>query len=187
MTVVEAYVGIKKMSPPEDYSQLQTEVSSLLHQGIAMNTTGSVFSSKDGKTTEVSGSPTEKAILQWAVKSGMKFDNDKMKEEPARDGETEPMAENSNLEVRVDAIVLNLSENCRQDKMEEPARDGETKPVAENSNLEVRVDAIVLNLSKNCRQPNQSRQLARLRTLYCHKIIGSALNIWKDLPIYELE
>ncbi|KAK1398261.1 hypothetical protein POM88_008124 [Heracleum sosnowskyi] len=178
-----------------------------------MNTTGSVFSSKDGKTTEVSGSPTEKAILQWAVKSGMKFDNvrsectvlqvspfnstkkrggvalrrDKMKEEPARDGETEPMAENSNLEVRVDAIVLNLSENCRQDKMEEPARDGETKPVAENSNLEVRVDAIVLNLSKNCRQPNQSRQLARLRTLYCHKIIGSALNIWKDLPIYELE
>ncbi|KAK1378878.1 hypothetical protein POM88_025622 [Heracleum sosnowskyi] len=39
---------------------------------------------------------------------------DKMKEEPARDGETEPMAKNSNLEVRVDAIVLNLSENCRQ-------------------------------------------------------------------------
>ncbi|KAK1377831.1 hypothetical protein POM88_024575 [Heracleum sosnowskyi] len=35
--------------------------------------------------------------------------------------------------------------------------------------------------------PNQSRQLARLRTLYCHKIIGSPLNIWKDLPIYELE
>ncbi|KAK1379807.1 hypothetical protein POM88_026551 [Heracleum sosnowskyi] len=37
-----------------------------------------------------------------------------MKEEPARDGETEAMAKNSNLEVRVDAIVLNLSENCRQ-------------------------------------------------------------------------
>ncbi|KAK1378879.1 hypothetical protein POM88_025623 [Heracleum sosnowskyi] len=38
---------------------------------------------------------------------------DKM-EEPARDGETEPMAKNSNLEVRVDAIVLNLLANCRQ-------------------------------------------------------------------------
>ncbi|KAK1380361.1 hypothetical protein POM88_027105 [Heracleum sosnowskyi] len=175
MTVVEAYVGIKKMSPPEDYSQLQTEVSSLLHQGIAMNTTGSVFSSKDGKTTEVSGSPTEKAILQWAVKSGMKFDN-----------------------VRSECTVLQVSPfnstkkrggvALRRDKMkEEPARDGETEPMAENSNLEVRVDAIVLNLSENCRQPNQSRQLARLRTLYCHKIIGSALNIWKDLPIYELE
>lgn len=46
MTVVEAYIGRNKISPPEDYSQLQTEVSSLLHEGIAMNTTGSVFSSK---------------------------------------------------------------------------------------------------------------------------------------------
>ncbi|KAL8098751.1 calcium-transporting ATPase 9, plasma membrane-type-like isoform X1 [Apium graveolens] len=75
MTVVETYIGRKKISPPEDYSELQTEVSSLLHEGIAMNTTGSVFSSKDGKSTEVSGSPTEKAILHWAVKSGMEFDS----------------------------------------------------------------------------------------------------------------
>ncbi|KAK1388581.1 S4 domain-containing protein [Heracleum sosnowskyi] len=44
------------------------------------------------------------------------YKSEKMKEEPARDGETEPMAKNSNLEVRVDAIVLNLSENCRQVK-----------------------------------------------------------------------
>lgn len=46
MAVVEAYVGRKKISPPDDYSQLQTNISSLLHEGIAMNTTGSVFSSK---------------------------------------------------------------------------------------------------------------------------------------------
>ncbi|KAK1378902.1 hypothetical protein POM88_025646 [Heracleum sosnowskyi] len=54
--------------------------------------------------------------LNAAINSGSWSNSciqDKM-EEPARDGETEPMAKNSNLEVRVDAIVLNLSENCRQ-------------------------------------------------------------------------
>ncbi|CAK9156471.1 unnamed protein product [Ilex paraguariensis] len=74
MTVVEAYVGRKKIDPPEDGSQLHAMVSSLLDEGIAQNTTGSVFSSKDGGGIEVSGSPTEKAILYWGVQLGMKFD-----------------------------------------------------------------------------------------------------------------
>lgn len=74
MTVVEAYLGKKKMDPPEDGSQLPTAISSLLDEGLAQNTAGSVFLSKDGGT-EVSGSPTEKAILQWGVKLGMKFDS----------------------------------------------------------------------------------------------------------------
>ncbi|KAG6428773.1 hypothetical protein SASPL_106810 [Salvia splendens] len=74
MTVVEAYVGTRKIDPPEDSSQLPASVSSLLDEGLAQNTSGSVFLSKDGKV-EVSGSPTEKAILQWGVKLGMKFDN----------------------------------------------------------------------------------------------------------------
>ncbi|KAK6118714.1 hypothetical protein DH2020_047519 [Rehmannia glutinosa] len=73
MTVVEAYVGKKTIDPPEDGSQLHATVSSLLDEGVAQNTAGSVFLSKDGGL-EVSGSPTEKAILQWAVKMGMKFD-----------------------------------------------------------------------------------------------------------------
>ncbi|KAG6425756.1 hypothetical protein SASPL_109960 [Salvia splendens] len=74
MTVVEAYVGTRKIDPPEDSSQLPASVSSLLDEGLAQNTSGSVFLSKDGKV-EVSGTPTEKAILQWGVKLGMKFDN----------------------------------------------------------------------------------------------------------------
>ncbi|GLT54289.1 hypothetical protein SLA2020_275000 [Shorea laevis] len=49
MTVVEAYVGER-------------------------NTTGNVFVPKGGGEMEVSGSPTEKAILCWAVKLGMNFD-----------------------------------------------------------------------------------------------------------------
>ncbi|XP_021895915.1 calcium-transporting ATPase 9, plasma membrane-type-like isoform X2 [Carica papaya] len=74
MTVVEAYAGKKKMNPPEDSSQLHPALASLLHQGVAQNTTGNVFVPKDGGAAEISGSPTEKAILSWAIKLGMKFD-----------------------------------------------------------------------------------------------------------------
>ncbi|KAG5538096.1 hypothetical protein RHGRI_025250 [Rhododendron griersonianum] len=74
MTVVEAYVGRKKITSPEDNSQFSVVVSSLLHEGIAQNTSGSVFPSKGGGDIEVSGSPTEKAILHWGIKLGMNFD-----------------------------------------------------------------------------------------------------------------
>lgn len=43
MTVVEAYVGGKKMDPPESKAQLSTMLSSLLIEGIAQNTNGSVY------------------------------------------------------------------------------------------------------------------------------------------------
>ncbi|KAJ9568504.1 hypothetical protein OSB04_004470 [Centaurea solstitialis] len=74
MTVVEAYVGKNKIDPPEDGLQYHSTVASLLHEGTAQNTSGSVFSSKDGAYIEVSGSPTEKAVLQWGIKIGMNFD-----------------------------------------------------------------------------------------------------------------
>ncbi|XP_022723610.1 calcium-transporting ATPase 9, plasma membrane-type isoform X2 [Durio zibethinus] len=74
MTVVEAFVGKKKINPPSDSSQLHLSVVSLLSEGVAQNSTGNVFVSKDGGAVEISGSPTEKAILSWAVKLGMKFD-----------------------------------------------------------------------------------------------------------------
>ncbi|EYU30572.1 hypothetical protein MIMGU_mgv1a024821mg, partial [Erythranthe guttata] len=67
MTVVEAYVGKQKMDPPEDGAQLHATISSLLDEGLAQNTSGSVFLSNEG-AMEVSGSPTEKAVLQWGVK-----------------------------------------------------------------------------------------------------------------------
>ncbi|KAK7325335.1 hypothetical protein VNO77_29497 [Canavalia gladiata] len=73
MTVVEAYVG-KKLNPPDDLTKLHPEALSLINEGIAQNTTGNVFEPKDGGEVEVSGSPTEKAILSWAVKLGMNFD-----------------------------------------------------------------------------------------------------------------
>ncbi|KAA3489445.1 calcium-transporting ATPase 9, plasma membrane-type isoform X2 [Gossypium australe] len=74
MTVVEAFVGKKKINPPSDSFQLPASVVSLLNEGVAQNCTGNVFVPKDGGNIEISGSPTEKAILSWAVKLGMKFD-----------------------------------------------------------------------------------------------------------------
>uniref|UniRef100_A0A6M2F9D3 Calcium-transporting ATPase n=1 Tax=Populus davidiana TaxID=266767 RepID=A0A6M2F9D3_9ROSI len=74
MTVVEAYVGNQKINPSDDPSQLQSEAGLLLCEGIAQNTTGNVFVPKDAGDVEISGSPTEKAILSWALKLGMKFD-----------------------------------------------------------------------------------------------------------------
>lgn len=74
MTVVEAYAGGRKIDPPDSNSQLSPIVTSLLVEGIAQNTTGSVYLPLDGGQAEVSGSPTEKAILQWGIKLGMNFE-----------------------------------------------------------------------------------------------------------------
>lgn len=74
MTVVEAYMKGKKLDSPDNGSLLSSTLSSLLFEGIAQNTTGSVFVPEGGGDLEISGSPTEKAILGWAVKLGMNFD-----------------------------------------------------------------------------------------------------------------
>uniref|UniRef100_A0A7N0TGN1 Calcium-transporting ATPase n=1 Tax=Kalanchoe fedtschenkoi TaxID=63787 RepID=A0A7N0TGN1_KALFE len=74
MTVVAAYVGEKKSEPPYSSSLFSPRVCSLLIEGIAQNTTGSVFRPEGGGEVEISGSPTEKAILEWGVKIGMDFE-----------------------------------------------------------------------------------------------------------------
>ncbi|KAG7972677.1 hypothetical protein I3843_07G194900 [Carya illinoinensis] len=73
MTVFEAYVGEKQIYSP-DKSELSPKLSALLIEGIAQNTTGSVYMSEGGGDVEVSGSPTEKAILFWGVRLGMNFE-----------------------------------------------------------------------------------------------------------------
>ncbi|RIA04867.1 hypothetical protein BRARA_K00865 [Brassica rapa] len=67
MTVVECYTGFQKMDPPDSSSKLPPPFTSILVEGIAHNTTGSVFRSESGEV-QVSGSPTERAILNWAIK-----------------------------------------------------------------------------------------------------------------------
>ncbi|KAL3642811.1 Calcium-transporting ATPase 8, plasma membrane-type [Castilleja foliolosa] len=73
MTVVEAYACGRKIDSPDDKSVLPPRVISLLIEAIAQNTTGSVFVPEGGGDLEISGSPTEKAILQWGLNLGMDF------------------------------------------------------------------------------------------------------------------
>ncbi|TVU05044.1 hypothetical protein EJB05_48192, partial [Eragrostis curvula] len=73
MTVVEAYFGGTKLDPCHDTSQMSASTSSLIIEGIAQNTTGTVFLPEDGGEAELTGSPTEKAILSWGLKVGMDF------------------------------------------------------------------------------------------------------------------
>jgi len=46
MTVVKAYVGEKKVDPPENKSELSPMLYSLLIEGIAQNTNGGVYESE---------------------------------------------------------------------------------------------------------------------------------------------
>ncbi|XP_072963487.1 calcium-transporting ATPase 5, plasma membrane-type-like isoform X2 [Typha angustifolia] len=73
MTIVAAYVGGEKIDPPDNVKLLSPTISSLLLEGIAQNTSGSVFEPEDGGIAEVTGSPTEKTILSWGLKLQMKF------------------------------------------------------------------------------------------------------------------
>ncbi|XP_074572932.1 calcium-transporting ATPase 5, plasma membrane-type-like [Curcuma longa] len=79
MTVVEAYVGGRKIAPPDSAESISSTVCSVLIEGIAQNTTGSVFEPENGGHIEITGSPTEKAILAWGVKLGMRFDDARSK------------------------------------------------------------------------------------------------------------
>ncbi|XP_025803541.1 calcium-transporting ATPase 5, plasma membrane-type-like isoform X8 [Panicum hallii] len=73
MTVVEAYFGGTKFDPCDNTGMMCTSVTALLIEGIAQNTTGTVFLPEDGGAAEVTGSPTEKAILSWGLMIGMDF------------------------------------------------------------------------------------------------------------------
>ncbi|XP_071723051.1 calcium-transporting ATPase 10, plasma membrane-type-like [Rutidosis leptorrhynchoides] len=74
MTVVEAYICGKKIDPSNNKSELPSGCVSLLIESVAQNTTGSVFLPEGGKDIEVSGSPTEKALLQWGINLGMNYE-----------------------------------------------------------------------------------------------------------------
>ncbi|KAL6845907.1 hypothetical protein ACP4OV_023355 [Aristida adscensionis] len=73
MAVVEAYLGGTKLDPCDSTDMMCSSVMAQLIQGIAHNTTGSIFSPENGGAQEVTGSPTEKAILSWGLMIGMDF------------------------------------------------------------------------------------------------------------------
>ncbi|TVU32810.1 hypothetical protein EJB05_24568, partial [Eragrostis curvula] len=77
MTVVQSIVGGTKLQS-QNSSRLSSTVISLVLEGIAQNTSGSVFKAEDG-SVEITGSPTEKAILSWGVELRMNFEEERSK------------------------------------------------------------------------------------------------------------
>ncbi|KAK1615397.1 hypothetical protein QYE76_020914 [Lolium multiflorum] len=73
MTVVRSIVGGIELQPQASTEKLSPTVTTFVLEGIAQNTSGSVFEPEDGSTVEITGSPTEKAILSWGVELHMKF------------------------------------------------------------------------------------------------------------------
>ena len=65
MKVTKIWLGQESI---EVSSSISTNLLNLIQQGVALNTTGSVYKASSGSSKfEFSGSPTEKAILSWAV------------------------------------------------------------------------------------------------------------------------
>ncbi|EEE68995.1 calcium-transporting ATPase 5, plasma membrane-type-like isoform X1 [Oryza sativa Japonica Group] len=79
MTVVQAYFGGTMLDPCDDIRAVSCGATELLIEGIAQNTTGTIFVPEDGGDAELSGSPTEKAILSWGLKIGMDFNDARSK------------------------------------------------------------------------------------------------------------
>ncbi|WVZ58998.1 hypothetical protein U9M48_009208 [Paspalum notatum var. saurae] len=65
MKVTEFWVGTDR--PNKAVATVSDVVVSLLRQGAGLNTTGSVYRPDNVSPPEISGSPTEKALLSWAV------------------------------------------------------------------------------------------------------------------------
>ncbi|KAK0606651.1 hypothetical protein LWI29_002117 [Acer saccharum] len=60
-------------------SSISPWIVELIKQGVALNTTGSVYKTSSGSEYEFSGSPTEKAILSWAVQE-LNMDMEELKQ-----------------------------------------------------------------------------------------------------------
>ncbi|KAK7364974.1 hypothetical protein VNO80_13724 [Phaseolus coccineus] len=69
MKVTKFWLGLEPVAETKNAnSKVAPFVLQLIQEGVALNTTGSVHkSNKSGSEFEFSGSPTEKAILSWAV------------------------------------------------------------------------------------------------------------------------
>ncbi|KAI5679743.1 hypothetical protein M9H77_00970 [Catharanthus roseus] len=66
MKVTEFWLG-KELFNEKRSLELNPEVVQMLREGVGLNTTGEVHLSPSSSIPEISGSPTESAILSWAV------------------------------------------------------------------------------------------------------------------------
>ncbi|KAI8522969.1 hypothetical protein RHMOL_Rhmol13G0038500 [Rhododendron molle] len=74
MKVTKFWLGQENIE--EHPEVIAKNVLELFHQGVGLNTTGTVCKPVSGSIPEFSGSPTEKAILSWAIlELGMDMEN----------------------------------------------------------------------------------------------------------------
>ncbi|XP_050261718.1 putative calcium-transporting ATPase 13, plasma membrane-type isoform X5 [Quercus robur] len=66
MKVTEFWLG-KEAVKDDTFAGLAGNILKLLHQAVSLNTTATVYKPHSTSVPEISGSPTEKAILSWAV------------------------------------------------------------------------------------------------------------------------
>ncbi|KDP21394.1 hypothetical protein JCGZ_21865 [Jatropha curcas] len=78
MQVTEFWLGQESIDEAS-YKGIAPTILELFHQGVGLNTTGSVYKPASGSVPEFSGSPTEKAILSWAV-SELGMDMERVKQ-----------------------------------------------------------------------------------------------------------
>ncbi|KAL5824713.1 hypothetical protein ACOSQ3_020776 [Xanthoceras sorbifolium] len=77
MKVTEFWLGKESMKGDSSL-ELAPNVYELLQEAVGLNTVGSVYRENSASVPEISGSPTEKAILSWAVIDlGMSIDEPK--------------------------------------------------------------------------------------------------------------
>ncbi|ONI26416.1 hypothetical protein PRUPE_1G023400 [Prunus persica] len=76
MKVTKFWLGEEPVAE-EAFSSISPYVLNLIQEGVALNTTGSIYRPSSDSEIEISGSPTEKAILSWAV-HGSKMDMQKV-------------------------------------------------------------------------------------------------------------
>lgn len=79
MKVTKFWLGQEFFEEENSSNTIGEGVHELINQGVGLNTTGSVYKSSSSESkTEISGSPTEKAILSWAV-TEFSMDMEKLK------------------------------------------------------------------------------------------------------------
>ncbi|MCL7031686.1 hypothetical protein MKW94_029811 [Papaver nudicaule] len=67
MKVTKFFLGQEAMKDEKASSAVSSDVLEFFYQGVGLNTTGRVYTPTSGMIPEISGSPTEKALLSWAV------------------------------------------------------------------------------------------------------------------------
>ncbi|XP_061991781.1 putative calcium-transporting ATPase 13, plasma membrane-type [Rosa rugosa] len=79
MKVVKFWIGKESVEDDAAHSSIPVSILDLIREGVAFNTTGSVYKPNSGSGFEFSGSPTEKAILSWAALE-LNMDIDELKQ-----------------------------------------------------------------------------------------------------------